>query len=53
MCTVLLPPGVNPIAVKYIYIIYIYIDIKMGFKKWNGGVDWMGLAQIETSGGRL
>jgi hypothetical protein len=22
MCTVLLPPGVNPIAVKYIYIIY-------------------------------
>jgi hypothetical protein len=25
MCTVLLPPGVNSIAVKYIYNIYIYI----------------------------
>jgi hypothetical protein len=27
MCTVLLPPGVNPIAVKYIIIIIIIISV--------------------------
>jgi hypothetical protein len=32
MCTVLLPPGVNPIAVKYIYIISYHmcrIDVEL------------------------
>jgi hypothetical protein len=52
MCTVLLPPGVNPIAVLYIYI-YIYIksirmrredNIKMGFEKEGWGKDWIDLA---------
>jgi hypothetical protein len=36
MCDVLLPPGVNPTAVKYIYIsyhIYIYKIFREGEKK--------------------
>jgi hypothetical protein len=31
MCTVLLPPGVNPIAVKLIIIIIIIIPLRMNF----------------------
>jgi len=35
MCTVLLPPGDNPIAVNNIYI-YIYVHtFYMGFKTWS------------------
>jgi hypothetical protein len=44
MCTVLLPPGVKPIAVKYIYIyIYIYISsFKSRRMRWTGHVARMG-----------
>jgi laminin alpha 3/5 len=41
MCAVLLPPGVNPIAVKYIYHIVSYIlmfQVNYGFNCGSGAV---------------
>jgi hypothetical protein len=57
MCDVLLPPGVNPTAVKYIYHIISNSGakrLKSIFRKWDVGV-WtrFGWLRIETGGGHL
>jgi hypothetical protein len=48
MWAVLLPPGVNPIAVKYIYI-YIYIYIYQHFKNSSWSPTTMKVQQIQQT----
>jgi hypothetical protein len=39
MCTVLLPPGVNPIAVKYTYIISFALQLRKKHRKTSVRID--------------
>jgi hypothetical protein len=52
MCTVLLPPGVNPIAVKYIIIIILKepIPVATRNKAWVCGCSLAGIADSHPAG---